>query len=198
MKTAFLISGFNMNQCAADPKYAPLREAVAAQDYNVVPVPFTWNHKTIEQYVELFVDFYEKNKGDYNVVIGNSYGAMVAFLSAPKVRPNRLLLCSLSPFFKEDASKTTLEFRLAWFGKRREAAMQSLSAKETAKLLNQTNIDVTLLYGEQEKEMYPHLVERVKDTARDLKAAQLVEVAGAPHSSRDPAYIKGIAAVLAH
>lgn len=160
-------------------------------------MPFIWNRTTVTQYTDKFVDFYAKARGSYNVVIGNSYGAMVAFLSAPKITPNKVLLCSLSPYFKEDGDKTTREYRVQRFGKRRDEAMDQLSANHTAQAINLTDIEVVMLYGEQEKKVYPHLVERVKSTAKDLKDVKLIEVPNAPHEFRDPAYIKGIKLALA-
>jgi hypothetical protein len=53
-----------------------------------------------------------------------------------------------------------------------------------------------MLYGQQEKEVYPHLVERVKSTAKDLRNVRLIEIPDAPHSFSDPAYIKGIESAL--
>jgi hypothetical protein len=53
-----------------------------------------------------------------------------------------------------------------------------------------------MLYGEQEKEIYGSLVERVKETAKDLRNVTVVEVPNAPHPFIYPAYIDGIAKVL--
>jgi pimeloyl-ACP methyl ester carboxylesterase len=197
MKTAFLISGYKTNRTAADEKYDDLRKAIASKGFQVVPVPFVWNYTTVTQYVDKFITFYAQHKSDYNVIIGNSYGAMVAFLATPKIVPNEVVLCSLSPNFNEDKDKTTVQYRLKRFGKRREAAMRHLSAAQTAKAINQTNTKVVMLYGQQENEVYPHLVERVKSTAKDLRNVQLIEVPDAPHSFSDPAYIKGIESALA-
>lgn len=196
MKTAFIISGFNMSISAADEKYEELRNAVASKGYKVIPVPFHWNYTTVSEYVDKFIPFYEENKGTHNTVVGNSYGAMVAFLSAPIVQPDRVLCCSLSPYFKEDWGKTTEEYRVKRFGKRRNNAQKYLSAKETAREINRRKIPLVLLYGEQEKELYPELVARIKETANDLNDCEVVEVPDAPHPFRDPAYIKGIAKEL--
>lgn len=92
--------------------------------------------------------------------------------------------------------KTTEEYRLKRFGKRREEAMKYLSAKKTASEINKTNIEVTMLYGEQEKKVYGQLVERVKETAKELKNVTVVEVPNAPHPVIYPEYIEGIAKVL--
>ena len=102
MKVAFLLSGYSLNQTAADDKYAVSRKVISKKGYKVIPSPIQWNYKTVSKYVTEFTDFYNKNKGDYNILIGNSYGAIVSFLVAPIVKPDRILLCSLSPYFIED------------------------------------------------------------------------------------------------
>lgn len=185
-----------MNQSAVDEKYRALREGIEEKGCKLVPVPFHWNYTTVPQYVEKFVKFYRNNKGEHNIVIGNSYGAMVAFLSAPEIEPDEIIACSLSPFFKEDKGKTSLEYRLRKFGKRRTEAQDSLSATETASCINQTNTKVILMYGEQEKDLYPYLVKRVLETKSELKNVKLVEAKGAPHSMRDPLYTKAIIDLL--
>ncbi len=196
MKTAFLIAGFSMNRTAADERYDGLRKAIARKGYKVIPVPFVWNYTTVARYADKFVAFYDQHKSDYNVVIGNSYGAMAAFLAAPRTMPDKLLLCSLSPFFKEDTAKTTEAYRLKTFGKKRNDAMAHLSAKQIAKAVNRTGTKVVMLYGEEEKTLYPHLVERVKSTAKDLTNAELVEIPGAPHPFHEPVYVRGIELTL--
>jgi pimeloyl-ACP methyl ester carboxylesterase len=107
MKTAFLISGYKMNRTAADPKYDDLRKAIASKGFRVIPVPFVWNYTTVAQYVDKFIPFYTQHKSDYNVVIGNSYGAMVAFLAAPKIVLNKVVLCSLSPTSRRQRQNTS-------------------------------------------------------------------------------------------
>lgn len=197
MKTAFLIDGFKMNRNASDPIFADLRKAIETRGYTVVPVPFFWNYTTVPKYVEQFVEFYENNKSDHNIIIGNSYGAMVAFLAAPIVKPDRAIICSLSPYFNEDKDKTTKSYRIKKFGINREHAMSQLSATKTAQDLNKTNVSVTLLYGEQEKELHPHLMQRVWQTAKQLKHAEVIEAPGAPHAFYNKTYIDTISSVLA-
>lgn len=193
MKQAFLISGFNMSQNASYDKYSALRQAIASKGYKVVPVPIFWNHTTVAQYCDKFVDFYNKNKAEENIVIGGSYGAMVTFLTAAELRPDRIFVCSLSPYFKEDKDKTTEQYRIKRFGKRRANAQQYLSAKETAAKINKANVPVVLMYGEKEKQILDGgLVRRVKETAKDLKNCKLVEIPDAPHQFRNSHYIEAI------
>jgi hypothetical protein len=184
---------------AAHAEYAGLRDMLASKGYEVVPVEILWNRTTMSEFVDKFVEFYERHKGAYNVVLGSSFGAMAAFISAPRTKPDQLILCSLSPFFKEDLAKANAQQQrqvLRMVGKRRLANFKTLSADDIAMQVNATNTPALMLYGEEEKTAVPHLVVRVKDTAAKLNTASLHEIPGAPHSMRHPAYTAGIAKVL--
>lgn len=198
MKKAFIISGFSMNQHAGDPKYSELHKTVQSKGYEVVPVPIYWNRRTVSDYVKEFVTFYEKNKGDEeNIVIGNSFGAMVAFLSAPLVKPNRALVCSLSAYFKEDMPKQKQSYMLRRFGKRRTADSHLISADKTAQQINELGLSITFMRGEKENwGRFIMLSERVEQSASAVKNSKLVIVPNCPHVFRDPAYIQGISREL--
>ncbi len=192
MTTAFLLSGFGLNKTAADTGYLPLRQMIGSKGYKVVPVKITWNHKTTPRYCEEFVEFYKKHKSKDNIVIGNSFGAMVAFITAPALKPERVYLCSLSPFFKEDLESYKVIDAAQRFGTRRIKEFKKISAQQIEKQINETNTSVTLLYGEKEKERHSFLVKRVKSTAKNLKNSKLVEVPLAAHALRETEYILGL------
>ena len=196
MKTAFLISGFSMNSTAADPDCAELRKAIREKGYKVLPAPILWNHKTVSEFTDEFVGFYNRQKTEKNIVIGNSFGAAVAFVASQYIHPDRVFLCSLSPCFKEDRSSLSERYSRRIFGKKRQADFKKLSANEIADKINRIGLDVTLLYGEKEKEKYPPLVKRVKDTAKTIVDSKLIEIPNGPHSFDDPVYIKAIQRLL--
>jgi len=51
--------------------------------------------------LKIYQNFDNKN----SLIIGFSFGAMVAFIASQKIRPKKLILCSLSPYFNEDLKK---------------------------------------------------------------------------------------------
>lgn len=198
VKTAFLLRGFTLNATTLDADFQQVRDAVASKGYRIVPVPITWNRKTISQFVEQFVAVYEKEKSEHDTVIGGSLGAMAAFVAAPYFKPNELILCSLSPFFKEDIAAYDAAYVNScrkWFGERRWRDCQNISADQVADQVKKTATKTTMLYGELEKELYPQLVSRVKATATRL-SARLVEVPNCGHKMRTPEYIAGLRDVL--
>lgn len=196
IKRVFLISGFELNRTAAYEQYAGLRNAIKARSYDLVPVNINWKHHTMTKFVDEFQRLYRKKAGEYNIIIGNSFGAMAAMIGAPELKPDKIILCSLSPFFQEDIPRFSPGKTEKWFGKRRVQDFLKISAKTSAEQINRTKVKSILFYGEQEKKMYKKLVKRVRETAKDLKDSQLTEIPNAPHSFKDPAYVLAITQVL--
>jgi esterase/lipase len=69
-----------------------------------IGVHIKWKRRTITQYLDEFTEFYNKTNrpSDEVYLFGFSYGAYVAFVAATKLKPKAAILCSISPFFKED------------------------------------------------------------------------------------------------
>ncbi|HEX4799125.1 MAG TPA: hypothetical protein VFV22_01165 [Candidatus Paceibacterota bacterium] len=185
MKKLFIIPGFK--QQATEKSYAWLREVAAKSNYVAIPVPITWNRHTISQNTHEFVAFYLKHKGERNQILGFSYGAVIAFLSAPTTNPNHLHLCSLSPDFEEDREKMPLDIQ-HYIGKRRYSDILTRNAKDIAKKIT---TPTTIYYGSTEATLFPQLRNRSKETAKDLRA-KLVEIEGAPHQINHPEYKKAV------
>lgn len=198
MKNAFIIGGLNIHHTPVDEHYSELREAVASKDYNVLPADISWRRTIPTQFAERFKEFYRANKSpEGNVVIGNSFGAVVALITAAELQPDLLMLCSLSPFFKEDWTDFWPESQhLRRLGKRRVEDIKQYSLYDIAATLSEQDIAIKILYGELEKDALPVLVERSRSLARMITAAELIEVPGAPHRFRMPEYVAGIANAL--
>ena len=188
IKTVFVIAGFDLDETATCEDYRWLIDGIKAKGYKVVPVDISWRHKTPGQYMKEFERLYEQQKTEINIIIGNSFGAVVAFLSAAELKPDAIYLCSMSPFFKEDRGRFPDSYPLRHFGKRRVEELWSYSAKMIAEDINSADVSVNILYGENEQKTSPNLVARAKATAKDIKDAKLIEVPGAPHQLEDRVY----------
>jgi esterase/lipase len=192
----FLIAGFEINRTAAHDEYKLLREAIESKNYKVVPVDINWKHHTMSKFVREFTDLYKQRASKHNIIIGNSFGAMVALITAAELKPDKIVLCSLSPFFKEDIPRFHPEEKLyKWFGRRRVDDFRTISAEALAEAINNTKVQSVHFYGEKEKKIYKKLVDRVVSTAKDLHSPA-VEIPDAPHSFSDSAYVEAITAVL--
>lgn len=195
MKTVFTIAGYDLRKSSVN-KLQLLNEELRVKDYNVVPVDLVWKHKTHTQYIKDFVEIYNQHKTEENIVLGNSFGAAVAFISAPIVQPDRIYLCSLSPFFKEDRGKRPDDYVIDKFGKRRAEDFWSYSASEIAKQISQQKIPTTVVHGEKEHQTSPVLVSRALQTAKAIDGAELVEVPNCPHNLSDETYSKAMVEIV--
>lgn len=198
MKTAFIIVGLDIHETAAGLMYKNLCSAVSKCGYRVIPVEISWRQTLPSQFAQQFINVFNKNKDvEQNVVIGNSFGAVAAFITAAEIKPEKLLLCSLSPFFKEDwdlGKPSKQAYR--YLGKKRLEDIKGYSAEQVASEINKTDVLVKVLYGEKEHKTSPKLVKRCQETAKQLNKAQLIEIEKAPHSFHDENYIRGIVSVL--
>ena len=195
MKTVFLISGFDLDETAVEG-YELLAKGLKSKNYNVVPVGIKWRRKTPSEYVKEFEAFYKKHKAKESIVIGNSFGAVIAFLSAASLKPNVIYLCSLSPFFKEDKGKFPDKYVVNHFGKRRAEDLWSYSANKIADDINKTKVKTFVLYGQKEHKTSPNLVARAKDTAKRVKDSSLTEIPNAPHDLEDKVYSSALVSML--
>ena len=159
-----------------------------AKGFNAHFVPIHWDRKVMSDYVVEFEEYYVKHKTEKNYVLGFSFGAMIAFISAQQLQPDRLYLCSLSPYFKEDLH-TLKSYWRKFIGKNRVQDFKKVSAKQIA---TQVKIPITIFYGGAEAKKYPQLKVRCEKTSKDIKNAKLVFVKDAPHQLNHPNYIEAI------
>jgi pimeloyl-ACP methyl ester carboxylesterase len=172
-KTIFVIPG--RPHSADMPEYRALASLAKGKGYTVHVVPIHWKYRVMSQYVEEFETFFARHKGEHNTVLGFSYGAMIAYISAASLRPDVLLLCSLSPFFAEDFKTNRPEWEQVFKArmKRRYADFLKISADTIARKLGKYP-HTHVLYGELEREIYPELVRRCERTARALSVQPVV------------------------
>jgi pimeloyl-ACP methyl ester carboxylesterase len=189
-KTIFLIPGFKTQ--ISDPLYKELVSYLESKNYKVESVPITWNNRTVTQNAQEFLKFFEERKVKNNLVLGFSYGAVIALMTAEQTKPSKLILCSLSPDFKEDA-KLMPAWLKKYIGQNRYNDTQTRSAIKLAKSLSAKTV---IFYGEKEGVEYPPLKKRSEETAKLAKDSKLVVVKDAPHDISFPAYIEAIKKVV--
>ncbi|MBP6974751.1 MAG: hypothetical protein KBB54_02285 [Candidatus Pacebacteria bacterium] len=175
MKKFFIIPGFK--ERANDSQYKWLISHIKKAGWTPVTVPITWNRKTVSQNANDFVTFYNEQRSEQNQVLGFSYGAVIALLTAGTLGPRKLYLCSLSPDFKEDQDKISPSIR-KYIGKKRFKDIETRSAIKIAKNLS---VPTTIFYGEVEGEEYPSLKNRCEETAKHAQHAELVVIPDTPH-----------------
>lgn len=189
-KTIFLIPGFRTQM--SDNHYQWLISYLQSENYIVQVVPITWNKRTVTQNAQEFLTFYESKKTKSNYVLGFSYGAVIALITAHSTKPKKLILCSLSPDFKEDA-KAMPNWLKKYIGVHRYADTKNRSAIQLAKALE---TETVIFYGEKEGKDFPQLKKRSEETAQFAQNSKLVVVKNAPHDISFPTYQVAIKKVI--
>ncbi|MDQ5938461.1 MAG: hypothetical protein QG642_151 [Patescibacteria group bacterium] len=166
----FLIPGWG--QKPTDKCFTWLINLLQKKGFEVIKISIDWDYRVMTDYVADFKQQYEKYSGKNNYILGFSYGAVIAFMSATELKPKKIYLCSLSPHFKEDI-KAMKPWIKKLVGKRRIADAKKQSALTIARKLN---IPSTIFYGEIEAEKFPQLVVRAKETLKYAKNVKIIIV----------------------
>lgn len=158
------------------------------EGYTPIPVTIPWKQTTISENAEYFLKEYRKIRTRQKYILGFSFGAMIALLASTKVNPNGLILCSLSPYFKEDLAKIPTAWAASIAGQRYQDFL-NLKGKDLAK--NTKAKRVHLLYGTEEEKI---LIARVKKTFAQIprKRKYLISVDQAEHDLGNKEYLASI------
>lgn len=144
-KVIFVIPGFR--QKTTSNAYKTLAKVLKSEGYYPVLVRIPWRNSTISQNSDYFLNKFKKYEAKKTYVLGFSYGAMIAFIASTFVKTDGLILCSLSPYFKEDVSLSQ---------KKSVSTLTKLRLKDFAKhscsrLAQETKArQIVILYGTEE------------------------------------------------
>ncbi|HSW87591.1 MAG TPA: hypothetical protein VLG12_00335 [Candidatus Saccharimonadales bacterium] len=193
-KITFVIPGYKHNP--RHKAYKAISKILKTEGYFPILANIPWKGTTISENTQYFLEKYQESmllrnkavKKSKTYVLGFSYGAMIAFLISTKLRVSGLILCSLSPYFKEDLRKFTRK-DIALLTPRR---YEDFSHLHSATLAKQTKAKhILMLYGE--KEAKP-LINRVKMTYRNFqsKSKYLISINNTEHTIGSKPYLQEI------
>ena len=186
MKTLFIIPGFTHHP--GQPPYRKLKTHFEKKGFKVVMVPITWRWKVMSDYVEQFKKIYKKYPAENVTVLGFSFGAMTALIAAKELQPDRLVLCSLSPYFKEDHGS----LRWWWKGVVGANRMKDFAKYSADALAKSLKIPTIFFYGSVEASKHPMLKARIETMAKRIPGSQVIVVKDSPHDIGHPEYFKAI------
>lgn len=168
-KAIFIIPGFK--QLVTDKAYRKIAKILKDEGYFPILVKIPWKNTTILENTEYFLKEYRKVKLKKKYILGFSFGAMIAFIASTKVSSAGLILCSLSPFFKEDLP------------------MYKISSFSLAKKIKSKQI--LMMYGSQEARS---LIRRVTDTFANISSANkfLISIYKTEHNIGTKRYLTKI------
>ncbi len=182
-KAIFIIPGYKHKP--KNNAYKALAKVLKGQGYFPVPVTIPWQQTTISQNTQFFLKEYKKIRSKKKYILGFSFGAMIAFLASTKVSVSGLILCSLSPYFKEDVSKINHNMTSSLMVQR----YQDFSTLHCATLAKQIKAkQILLLYGAREEKS---LIKRVQKAYRHIRSSHkyLFRIQEAEHNIGDKRYL---------
>ncbi len=178
-KIVYIIPGFRHTP---DTKaYKEIAKMLKKEGYRPILISIPWKNTTISENTKYFLKRYKQIKTRRKYILGFSFGAMIAFLASTKVSASGLILCSLSPYFQEDLSKTSNSVRYQDFQKLHFATLaKKIKAKK-----------VSMLYGTKEEKS---LKKRVTAGFRQISSPEkyLIPIRATAHDIGDPRYLHTI------
>jgi hypothetical protein len=146
-------------------------------------------HVDIDWHVTKFVDFelfskqlikkFNARAGEEVYVLGFSFGAIIAFLTASQTYPAKLILCSLSPYFRQDLKKLKPAWQRWW----NKVGKSDLDFDILAK---KVKAEIYLIAGDQESEA---VLRRARSARRKLAKSHLFFAKGAKHNIGQKEYL---------
>lgn len=188
-KVAFIIPGFG--ESSKFKKYKDIAKTFEEKDINPIILNIPWKKKVMSDYVDFFLSEYFKIEAKEVYTLGFSFGAMISFITSTKVNINTQILCSLSPYFKEDLS-VIRKWWLKGVGKHRVENFHQYSYKE---LSSKVKAQTFLFVGAKETKEILHTDKTIFSLLNCKKSLTLVE--NAKHDIGDKKYLESINEIIA-
>lgn len=184
-KAIFIIPGYR--QSATSKTYQEIAATFRNEGFSPILVKIPWKNSTISDNTEYFLEKYKKIKARRKYILGFSYGAMIAFITTTKVSASGLILCSLSPYFKEDLpKKTTAAQSMLMIDRFND--FQKFHSGKIAKATKAKK--VLMLYGAQES--LPLIRRVVKTFSKIPSKKHLIKVSRTEHEIGNHRYLNAI------
>lgn len=188
-KIAYIIPGYGESHLR-QRGYNKIAKFFEMAGIDPIHVEIDWeknNPKKFDDYNQQFLKVYKKPKVGEVYVLGFSFGATVAFLTAVKTKPKALILCSLSPYFEEDLK----DMKPSWVKFFRANFIDSdySFTKLASKIKNTTYIMV----GNQEGEI---CLNRARDAKDKVQDSHLIIMKGVEHKIGQKEYLDNIQKVI--
>lgn len=183
---AYLIPGWGED--LRDRNYRAVLNVYKQAGYEPDFIEINWNYRTIEDWVEEVKRKLSKQDIQNSLLSGFSFGAVAALsVAATYQNPKKLLLFSLSSYYKSDSPKPSW---LKSIGKKRAASFDAIDfADQAANIKCPTDI----FCGSNEG---PEMLHRAEVARRLIKGSHLLIVDGVSHDVTDQKYIQKIEVVL--
>lgn len=186
MKKIFVIPGFK--ESIKEKTYFDLKKILEKKKLKVELVEIKWNYRSFNQWLEQFLDFYNKNKSKENIILGFSFGAIIAFTATTKVNQKLLVLCSMSPIFSEDL----LKLKKSWLKPLGEKRIKDFEKLNFEKLVKNIKCKTILTIGEKEAKQYPIQEKRILEAHKKIVNNSLIRIPNTKHNIGQKEYLETI------
>lgn len=186
-KTVYIIPGFT--ESTNLKSYQQIIKLFRSKNFKVIPIKISWKNKVMSDYIKEFQKQIQSDKDEKIYLFGFSFGAMIALISAVKIKPKMIFLCSLSPYFREDLPLIKKSWKNI-FGKKRIEDFQNFPFNKIAKNIKSKTI---LLVGEKEVDL---IKKRIKKAEQKIKNSKLFIIAGAKHDISQKIYLDKIKEII--
>lgn len=189
-KIAYIIPGYGENRLSRKA-YGIIAGYFKDNEIKPIQVSIMWDLKiprNFEDYNNQFLKKFRGNKKDKVYILGFSYGAVIAFMTAKQINPASVILCSLSPYFVEDYKNIKPQW-LKWWKKNFNS---ELSFK---KLLTGYKTKSYIIVGESEDKS---VMIRARSFKRNIKYSELKIAKGAKHNIGNKGYLEAIKEVISN
>ncbi len=181
--TLFIVPGFK--QKTTDLAWLKVKKLAQKSFQQVILFQPDWNYHTLTDWVAAFDKFRQQYSGP-QIVLGFSFGAMIAFLSSINLLTETAIFCSLSPYFSEDIFSLKPWWNQA-VGKKRMATFQETNFSKLAAKSHSKNY---LLVGEKEVHQ---CFTRYHDALQQLSDSSGIVVPQAGHDIGHYEYLSALA-----
>ena len=187
-KFAFLIPGWG--ESATSKSYKQIAKYFRQKGIKPIPIEIKWKRTTLSDNIEQFLKQFRNYKAERTYVLGFSLGAMIAFISSQQTKPQVQILCSLSPYFKEDLPYLKEWWRIG-VGKRR---LNDMKKHSFDKISREIKSETILLFGSKEvKQVYRR--NRLAFEKLHCKK-KLIVIQDAKHNIRQKEYLTALKNII--
>lgn len=187
-RIAYIIPGYQESH-TKQKGYDKVARFFEEKGITPIHVEIDWNKKPgqFKDFSQQFLKQYKKPKEAEVYVLGFSYGAVAAFLSAAKANPTAFIFCSLSPYFLEDQRNLKPAW-LKWFKKnmtKSDYSFKDLVSTITAKSY--------FIVGSEED---PSCLYRARIANKLIPNSSLTIAKGAKHNISQKEYLVAVERVI--
>jgi len=195
-KVVYIIPGYG--ESTRNKRYKKLIHVFRSRGFEIIRINIKWKNRTMTDYVNQFLEKYKNNKNSY--IFGFSFGAMIAFIASQKIMPKLQILCSLSPYFKEDLKETRKIFGKDLKRYFTEKQFEDLNKYAFNKIVKNVKCRTILIAGGREmivhSKKYDHLIKRTKEAANKIKDSKLIIVENGGHDISQKEYLSAIKQIV--